>query len=605
MAVFVAVLVSLALRPWGGSHSSYVILVLAIMVAAVTGGTASAIGAAFLATLAGALLAFLGWFSLPSPLDILLWLLAGAGVVLLDARHGLLLNRRAAMDKIRHDKLSNIADELNLLIDGAQGYAIYMLDAEGRVTIWNTAAERLKGWTEQEAVGQYCSIFYPADAVKEGKPELDLARARDQGKVEEEAWRLRKDGSEFLANVSITALRDESGALRGYGKVIRDVTNERAAERAYKASASHLRSILSTVPDAMIVIDEHGAILSFSAAAERLFGYSEAEVRGSNVSMLMPSPDRERHDGYLERYLSTGERKIIGIGRVVIGARRDGSTFPMELSVGEATGETQRVFTGFIRDLTERQDTQERLEELQSKLIHVARVSAMGTMASTLAHELNQPITAVANYAEGVRDLLSHPDPEDLPMIREALNDAVREALRAGQIVRRLRDFVARGEVEKTVEDLPTLIAEAAALGLLGAREKGVDAYFDLDPSASQVLLDRVQIQQVLINLFRNAVEAMAGSAERHLRISTRRENAGFIRVTVADTGPGVSPDVADQLFTAFVSTKDDGMGLGLSICRTIVEANGGRIWLEPRPGGGSQFHFTLVAAEQENADDG
>jgi two-component system sensor kinase FixL len=190
-------------------------------------------------------------------------------------------------------------------------------------------------------------------------------------------------------------------------------------------------------------------------------------------------------------------------------------------------------------------------------------------------------------------------------MIREALNDAVREALRAGQIVRRLRDFVARGEVEKTVEDLPTLIAEAAALGLLGAREKGVDAYFDLDPSASQVLLDRVQIQQVLINLFRNAVEAMAGSAERHLRISTRRENAGFIRVTVADTGPGVSPDVADQLFTAFVSTKDDGMGLGLSICRTIVEANGGRIWLEPRPGGGSQFHFTLVAAEQENADDG
>jgi two-component system sensor kinase FixL len=605
MAVFVAVLVSLALRPWGGSHSSYVILVLAIMVAAVTGGTASAIGAAFLATLAGALLAFLGWSSVPSPLDILLWLLAGAGVVLLDARHGRLLRRRAAMDKRRHDKLSNIADELNLLIDGAQGYAIYMLDAEGRVTIWNTAAERLKGWTEQEAVGQHCSIFYPADTVKEGKPELDLGRARDQGKVEEEAWRLRKDGSEFLAHVSITALRDESGALRGYGKVIRDVTNERAAERAYKASASHLRSILSTVPDAMIVIDEHGAILSFSAAAERLFGYSEADVRGSNVSMLMPSPDRERHDGYLERYLSTGERKIIGIGRVVIGARRDGSTFPMELSVGEATGETQRVFTGFIRDLTERQDTQERLEELQSKLIHVARVSAMGTMASTLAHELNQPITAVANYAEGVRDLLSHPDPEDLPMIREALNDAVREALRAGQIVRRLRDFVARGEVEKTVEDLPTLIAEAAALGLLGAREKGVDAYFDLDPSASQVLLDRVQIQQVLINLFRNAVEAMAGSAERHLRISTRSENAGFIRVTVADTGPGVSPDVADQLFTAFVSTKDDGMGLGLSICRTIVEANGGRIWLESRPGEGSQFHFTLVAAEQENADDG
>lgn len=229
----------------------------------------------------------------------------------------------------------------------------------------------------------------------------------------------------------------------------------------------------------------------------------------------------------------------------------------------------------------------------------------MGTMASTLAHELNQPITAVANYVEAVRDLLTEANPEDLPMIREALDDSVREALRAGQIVRRLRDFVARGEVEKTVENLPTLIGEAAALGLMGAREKGVDAQFDLAPDASKVLLDKVQIQQVLINLLRNAVEAMAASSERHLWITSRREKAGFVRVTVADSGPGVSPDVAEQLFTAFVSTKSEGMGLGLSICRTIVEANGGRIWLEARPGGGSQFHFTLVEAEPENANDG
>ncbi|WP_454888618.1 PAS domain-containing sensor histidine kinase [Sphingobium indicum] len=605
VAVLLAVPADLALRAGGVNHSPYLLLILSIIVAAALGGTGAATGAAILAILVGALFALLRPLPGLEPFDLLLSLLVAAGIALLDARNASLRRRRAAWDRRRQNQLSEIADELNLLIDGAQGYAIYMLDPEGRVTIWNDGAERLKGWREQEVVGQYCSIFYPADAVQAGKPEADLKRARDEGKFEEEDWRLRKDGSEFLAHVSITALRDESGALRGFGKVVRDATGERAAESAHKASASHLRSILSTVPDAMIVIDEHGIILSFSAAAERLFGFSEAEIRGSNVSLLMPSPDRERHDGYLERYLSTGERRIIGIGRVVIGARRDGSTFPMELSVGEAIGETQRVFTGFIRDLTERQEIQERLDELQSKLIHVARVSAMGTMASTLAHELNQPITAVANYVEAVRDLLTEANPEDLPMIREALDDSVREALRAGQIVRRLRDFVARGEVEKTVENLPTLIGEAAALGLMGAREKGVDAQFDLAPDASKVLLDKVQIQQVLINLLRNAVEAMAASSERHLWITSRREKAGFVRVTVADSGPGVSPDVAEQLFTAFVSTKSEGMGLGLSICRTIVEANGGRIWLESRPGGGSQFHFTLVEAEPENANDG
>ena len=497
-----------------------------------------------------------------------------------------------------------VTDELGLLIDGATGYAIYMLDPDGLVTIWNKGAERLKGWTEAQIVGCHSSVFYPADSIAAGKPEADLRNARECGKFEEEGWRIRKDGTEFLASISITALYDKHGTLRGFGKVVRDVTVQRAAEGALRSNANHLRSILSTVPDAMIVVDERGGILSFSAAAERLFGFTETEVVGSNVSRLMPNPDRDRHDKYLSGYLATGERKIIGIGRIVIGARRDGSTFPMALSVAEAIGEDgKRLFTGFVRDLTERQQTQLRLEELQSELIHVARVSAMGTMASTLAHELNQPITAVANYVEAVSDLLANPDPGDLPMIREALADAQKEAMRAGDIVRRLRNFVARGEVDKTVETLPSLISEAAAFGLLGARENGIETMFNLDAAASPVLVDKVQIQQVLLNLIRNAIEAMADSPERRLSVTSRDDGAGFVRVTVADTGPGVAPEVVEQLFTAFVSTKAEGMGLGLSICRTIIEANGGRIWLEPGENGGSAFHFTLVKVGREKTD--
>ena len=495
---------------------------------------------------------------------------------------------------------AELAASLNLLFDGAAGYAIFMVDPHNTVMFWNKGAERLLGWSESEIVGSQASIFYAQDAAKAERPASDLLQAATSGKLEEEAWRLRKDGSEFLSHISITALRGDAGELRGYAQVIRDITEQRAAESALRASADHLRSILSTVPDAMIGIDEIGTILSFSAAAERLFGYSEAEVAGWNISRLMPSPDRERHDGYLRRYLKTGERRIIGIGRVVFAQRRDGSTFPMELSVGEAVGEDQPVFTGFIRDLTERQQTQRRLDELQSELIHVARVSAMGTMASTLAHELNQPITAVANYVEAVRDMLATPDVDQVPIIVEALEDAAAEAMRAGQIVRRLRDFVARGEIEKTVEKLPALVMEASAFGLIGAREQSVETRFDLDPATSAVLVDKIQIQQVLINLLRNAVEAMADAPIRKLLVTSRDDPSGFVQVSVADTGPGVAPEIAAQLFTAFLSSKSEGMGLGLSICRTIVEANGGRIWYEQDKNGGAIFHFTLVRVGPE-----
>ena len=375
-----------------------------------------------------------------------------------------------------------------------------------------------------------------------------------------------------------------------------------AEHNGFQENEAHLRSILATVPDAMVVIDERGGILSFSAAAEKMFGFAESDVLGENVSMLMPSPDREKHDDYLDHYRVTGERRMIGIGRVTTARHRNGFTFPIELAVGEASIGDRRIFTGFMRDLTERQQTELRLQDLQSELAHVGRVSEMGTLASALAHELNQPLTAVANYCETARDLLVEaPDEETLEILREALDDAAKQSVRAGQIVRRLRDFITHGQTERKVEHLPRLINEANALALVGTRELGIEVEVRLDAAAGEVVVDRIQIQQVLVNLIRNAFDAMVDSRVRMLTIRTARAPDGLVRVSVEDTGSGIAEDIAPQLFQPFISSKQSGMGVGLSICRTIVEAHGGRIWFESNPRGGTIFHFTMPDASADD----
>jgi two-component system sensor kinase FixL len=376
------------------------------------------------------------------------------------------------------------------------------------------------------------------------------------------------------------------------------------SDRDSAARAAHLASILDTVPDAMIVIDERGIIQSFSTAAQRLFGYEPAEVIGKNIKIMMPSPYRENHDGYLARYLKTGERRIIGIGRVVVGERKDRSTFPMELAVGEMKSGDQRYFTGFIRDLTERQKTEARLQELQSELVHISRLTAMGEMASALAHELNQPLSAITNYMKGSRRLLEQTTDERAGVVRAAMDSAAEQAIRAGQIIRRLRDFVARGESERRVESMAKLVEEASALALVGVKDQGIHVRFQLSQSNDLVLVDKVQTQQVLLNLIRNAVEAMHDSPRRELLISTIPAEDGMLLVSVADTGSGISPEVSDQLFRPFVTTKRQGMGVGLSISRTIIESHGGRIWIEPNPGGGTVFRFTVRAVTEEDARD-
>ncbi|WEZ84912.1 PAS domain S-box protein [Rhizobium sp. 32-5/1] len=392
-------------------------------------------------------------------------------------------------------------------------------------------------------------------------------------------------------------------AIAFVGAALRDAREAaKIAETAVHMRETHLKTILDTVLDATIVSEQDGTIVSFNAAAVRQFGYAEEEAVGQNLRILMPQPYRNEHDGYLHRYLATGEKRIIGVDRVVVGRRKDGSTFPMKLAVGEMRSGDKTFFTGFVRDLTEREESAARLEEIQGELARLARLNEMGEMASTLAHELNQPLSAIANYVHGCSRLLRGIDTDAAVMMREALDEAASQSLRAGQIIKHLREFVTKGETDKAPQNIRQLVEEAGALALVGSREKGVRTVFDYRPGAEMVMVDHIQIQQVLTNLIRNAIEAMKQASEKQLIVRTQPGGPGEVAVTVEDTGSGIPEEISAQLFKPFTTTKPGGMGIGLSISKRIVEAHGGTMTVSHTASGGASFRFTLPAYDEKEA---
>jgi two-component system, LuxR family, sensor kinase FixL len=481
--------------------------------------------------------------------------------------------------------------------------AVAVFDAERRLLAVNPAALAMAGiGSIDELRGRApFEMIAPASLAEfAGRFAATLrgdAEARAPFRFEAES----RDGFHRILECRMTRLDAKTFGVPAVLVISRDIGTREELQHELADGNALLRAILATVPDAMVVIDEHGLITSFSAAAEKLFGHPEQEVLGRNVNMLMPAPHHEAHDGYIRRYLETGDKRIIGIGRTVEGLRRDGSTFPMELAVGEAHTGEHRAFTGFITDLTEHIEAAAQLHKVQSDLAHASRLSAVGTLASSLAHELNQPLTAVANYVSAARDMVDSQAGETAAVLSEALGEAAKEAVRAGQIIRRLRDFVSRGEVEKQILSLKKLVQDATSLGLVGAREKGVEWWIEIDRDVESVLADRVQIQQVMVNLMRNAIEAMENAAPKHLIIRARSFGDDQVEVSIEDTGPGIAPELQQSLFQPFTSTKAQGMGLGLSICRTIVEAHDGRLTMESPEAGGTIFKFTLSRADREN----
>jgi two-component system, LuxR family, sensor kinase FixL len=495
-------------------------------------------------------------------------------------------------------KNNNEATGLLAAILASSEDAIVSVTLDEVVTSWNLAAERIFGYTAGEMIGQPISMLAPPGRADEMTGILN--RIQHGERVERyETERRRKDGRVVNVSLTLAPVSDEAGRIVAVCQIASDITDAKHEHSALLEREAHLRTVLDTVPDGMVVIDEHGVVQSLSATAERMFGYTADEVRGQNVSMLMPSPYRENHDNYLSRYLATGERRIIGLGRVMAGQRKDGTTFPMELAVGEVPGEGRHhLFTGFLRDLTERQSTQKRLQELQSELSHVSRLTEMGQMASALAHEVNQPLTAATNYVEVARLMLTSRDGAASERVKAVIDNVAAQITRAGQIILRLREFVKKGETEQRAEDIAMVVQEASALALIGARERGVKVQLRFEPNLPPVLIDKIQIQQVIVNLMRNAIEAMETSDRRELTVASEMDGRSRVGIRVVDTGPGIAPEIAERLFQPFVTTKAQGMGVGLSICRSIIEGHGGTLTVGANFEGGTIFRFSLPVVE-------
>ncbi len=366
--------------------------------------------------------------------------------------------------------------------------------------------------------------------------------------------------------------------------------------------------LMETAVDGIIVTNSSGLVEAFNPACERLFGYDSTEVLGMNVKMLMPMPYRDQHDQYMADYQASGVKKIIGYGREVTGRRKDGSTFPMYLSVGEGLLKGKSIFVGIIHDLSERYTAERQLKSIRSELLHVSRLSDMGQLASALAHELNQPLTAVVNYVKAASRTLGsaqHDFSPSVPRAQGLMDKAKEQTLRAGQIVKRLRDFIQKGESQRTAENMSEVVEGVLELALVGAAEAEIAVYTDLQAGLPYVSIDKVQIQQVVLNLVRNGVEALQGESQRHLYIATSLDSRSQTVVTsITDSGPGVSSEVLEKLFQPFVTTKQNGLGIGLSICKTIVDAHGGHISADNISEGGAIFRFSLPIITADGTED-
>jgi len=486
-------------------------------------------------------------------------------------------------------------ERFRLMVEGVKDYAIFMLDTEGRVASWNAGAERIKGYRAEEILGRHFSRFYPAEEIAQGQPEEQLRLATATGRIEDAGWRVRKDGTRFWADVLITALRDEAGKLIGFSKVTRDVTERKRAEEDRRRSEAYLAEGQRISHTGSWAWNVSSGELFWSLENFRIFGLDPESVKvsypmilqwihpedRSHVQQTFDEAVRERSDYELEYRVVRPDGMIKHIYSLA---------HPVFNESGDLT-----EYVGTVMDITERKRAEDELRTAQGELARVTRVTTMGELAASIAHEVNQPLAAVVTNANAGLRWLAAASP-NLDEARGALGRIVRDGNRASDVIARIRALVRKTGIEKERLDMNKAIQEVVALAHGEVRRNWVGLRTELADDLPPVLGDRVELQQVVLNLVINGIEAMSSITERprNLVITTRRDQSDKLYVSVEDSGIGLKPQNVERIFDAFYTTKREGMGMGLSISHSIIEAHKGRLWATQNDGPGATLHFTL-----------
>lgn len=503
---------------------------------------------------------------------------------------------------------------IEFLQRAVSGYAIYSLDNDGVVKSANPGAASVEGYSQSEVVGRHFSIFFPQSEVDRGAPNAALECATRDGRFELEGWRVSKNAIPFWASTVLEPIFDQNRSQVGFAIIVKDLSAEQEARGSGERSDQALRLFMdSVVHCGLYAMDAEGFITSWNPGAEYTKGYSRREALGRHFSIFFTAEDVSR--GVPSDIIAVARSlgRFEGEGWRV---RKDGTRFWAHVVMERIHDPDGRLvgFAKVTRDISEkmaleaakdellafhraeRERVELRLRQIENELVQGYRVTVLGEMASTLAHEINQPLTSVVNYLRGGVRLIDQDGIVDLKLVRHALDQACGEALRAGEIIRHVREFVSKGTIVKRPENLHRVIREACEIVLIDQQHPEVNISLRLNDEVDEVPVDRIQIQQVMLNLIRNAIDARVGSSSAALSILTGpAQQPEYVQISVTDAGTGLDPALASRLFNTFVTSKSNGMGMGLSICRTIVESHGGKIWAQPnREGPGAEFHFTL-----------
>lgn len=427
-----------------------------------------------------------------------------------------------------------------------------------------------------------------------------LAEVMERGRDWRDEFRvIRPDGSiRWVVGVG-RLFRDPDGSPGTMFGVTYDISEQKMAEQALRQSEKRYRMLHETQRDGYVQTAMDGQILDCNDIYCRMLGYTAEEIRGMKYADLTPDrwhafeADIVRNQIIRRGYSDVYEKEY---------RRKDGTVFPVELRTilsRDASGNPDSMWA-IVRDVTERKANEARAQALKDELIHVGRVSELSQVSAGIAHELNQPLAAMLNYSSLAKRMIAKKDTPSIEAAQKAIEKAGEQAARASEIIRRMRDFVEKRDTNRSPDKINAIVEEAVALGLIGAKADGIATHLELSPDLPPILADRIQIQQVVVNLLRNAIDAMAHVSRRELTLATRSHNNG-VEVAIADTGSGIPDNVADRLFQPFVTTKPDGMGIGLAISRSIIEAHGGDIAVASNPGGGTVFRFTLPSAPQQS----